>query len=235
MIKAFGLAAAMFLAFATVVPALAGPIENAPFQAGSALGAVIQIVNSLGDDPFSTNDLASALSNGTPTQHYGPFASTSPDSSTCGNDWAVDTFDRHFTVRTESATSFSVVEQFKNGDFTTTAGPSPGGCDTNPGGTIVAGVPGSLHGYEIISVTGMQISQDPSCVAGNPSAPCTTTGFITTHFAGAFTVGTFFFHYSAGGQGLVFNEWKNASCDRGGNQGDIASTTVTGLRKSPLC
>jgi hypothetical protein len=99
--KAFGLAAAVFLAFATVAPALAGPIENAPFQAGSTLAAVIQIVNSVGDDPFSTNDLATTLSNGTPTQHYGPFASGSPDSSTCGNDWAQDTFDRHFTVRME--------------------------------------------------------------------------------------------------------------------------------------
>ncbi|MGH9882221.1 MAG: hypothetical protein ACRD6N_12365, partial [Pyrinomonadaceae bacterium] len=34
------------------------------------------------------------------SRHYGPFASTSPDSGTCGNSWATDTFDRHFHVTT---------------------------------------------------------------------------------------------------------------------------------------
>jgi hypothetical protein len=39
-------------------------------------------------------------------------------------------------------------------------------------------------------------------------------------------VTTFFFHYTAGDQGLVEGEWKNASADRGGNNGDIRSTNV---------
>jgi hypothetical protein len=159
------------------------------------------------------------------TQHYGSYASASPDSGTCGNNWAEDTFDRDFTVHNNNDGTFTIVEQFKNGSFVTMSGPSPGACDITDGtppGTISAGKTGSMHGYEIITVTGTQTSQDASCVAGMPTAPCDTASFIATHFAGASTVGTYFFHYSAGDQGLTYHEWKNASTDRGGNHGDIA-------------
>lgn len=162
-------------------------------------------------------------------QHYGPFASGSPDSGTCGNNWATDTFDRHFTVRSNPDGTLMVVEEFKDGAFTTMAGASPGGCDTNLGGTVAAGVTGSLQGYFIIPLSGeTQVSADLSCVAQSPSAGCTTAGFINSHFAPACypalcPVTTFFFHYSAGSQSLSFHEWKNASADRGGNSGDIAS------------
>lgn len=162
-------------------------------------------------------------------QHYGGYASGSPDSSTCGNDWANDTFERHFTVQAGGGT-LTVVEDFKEGSFVTIAGPSPGGCDTNPGGTVVSGVTGSMDGYFVIPLTGeTQISTDPSCVAGAPTAECTTAGFINSHFAPACypalcPVTTFLFHYNAAGQGLLFHEWKNASADRGGNSGDIANT-----------
>jgi hypothetical protein len=64
-------------------------------------------------------------------------------------------------------------------------------------------------------------------VVGSPSStPCTTAGFIGTHFdsGGVFTVPTFFFHYSAGDQNLLQHEWKNAKDDRGGNSGDIRSS-----------
>ena len=162
-------------------------------------------------------------------QHYGGYASGSPDSSTCGNNWASDTFVRHFTISSPGGV-LTVVEDFKDGSFVTVAGPSPGGCDTNPGGTVVAGVTGSLHGYFIIPLTGeTQVSFDTNCVAGAPSVECTTAGFINSHFSPACypnvcQVTTFLFHYSAGGQGLAFNEWKNASADRGGNDGDISNT-----------
>ena len=57
-------------------------------------------------------------------------------------------------------------------------------------------------------------------------ANCDTFTFVNTHFSslGVYGVPTFFFHYSAGDQGLLYHEWKNASADRGGNNGDIAST-----------
>jgi hypothetical protein len=209
--------------------ASAGPDGNT-----SAAGVTDPVLSALigNDDVFSTLDLSSVLNpaGATPTQHYGAYPSSSPDSGTCGNNWAEDAFDRHFTVRSNGDGTFTVVEQFKNGSFVTSMGPSPGGCDTNPGGTIAAGKTGSMHGYFIISNVGPQTSTSPYCDATAMSnASCDTATFIDTHFtpcylAGACFVNTFFFHYAAGDQSLLFHEWKNASADRGGDSGDIASS-----------
>jgi hypothetical protein len=186
------------------------------------------------DDLFSVTDLSTLLDPPPPapaTQHYGPFPSTSPDSGCGVNEWAMDTFDRHFTVRANADGSFTIVEQFKNGSFVTEGSMSPGEqCPENnePGSTdgfVRADVTGTLHGYEVIQITGSQTSMDSSCIAGSPLAPCTTSGFLDSHFAVLTEdIPTFFFHYAAGDQDLVENEWKNASSDRGGNSGDIAST-----------
>ena len=185
------------------------------------------------DDLFATVNLAPVLNptGMNRTQHYGPYASGSPDSGTCGNDWAEDTFDRHFTVRSNHDGTYTVVQQFKNGSFVTNAGFSPGSCDItdgSPPGTVNGGITGSMHGYFIISNVMTQTSDSPYCDAVNEmNDPCNTTIFINTHFAPCYpatcTVTTFFNHYSAGDQGLVEHEWKNASDDRGGNHGDIRS------------
>ena len=217
------------LTVALVAPA--GVAYAAPDPGGTAGGGVVNalvltVLNTLGDDTFAQANLTTALGGPNATQHYGPYASESPDSSTCGNNWAEDSFDRHFTVRSNGDGTFTVVEQFKDGSFATTAGPSPGACDNSDGtppGTISADKTGSMHGYEIITVTGAQTSYSPACTT---MGPCTTAGFIASHFAGASTVGTYFFHYSAGDQGLIYHEWKNASEDRGGNHGDIADVTL---------
>ena len=189
----------------------------------------------IGNDAlFSTADLTVLLSSGgmNRTQHYGPYPSTSPDSGTCGNDWADDAFDRHFTVRAEADGTFTVVQQFRQGSFVTRMGPSPGSCDDGPVGTVNAGVTGNMHGYFIISnVVGPQ-NTSPFCnAATSTNEGCTTTTFIDTHFtpcyfggSGTCPVTTFFFHFAAGDQGLTEHEWQNASPDRGGNRGDIRST-----------
>src|SRR3989442_7185928 len=77
---------------------------------------VTSLINSVGDDTFSTIDLTTLLAtytsltptplhafssaaaiqpassgSGTSTQHYGPYASSSADSCTCVPDWAPDT------------------------------------------------------------------------------------------------------------------------------------------------
>jgi hypothetical protein len=195
------------------------------------------LATSPADDLFATADLAASLDpSQNATQHYGPYPSTSPDSGTCGNDWATDTFDRHFTVKRNPDGTFLVVQQFKKGSFVTMAGPSPGSCDTtdgSPPGTVASDKHGSMHGYFIIPLPAgtMQTSMDSACVAGMPTAECTTTGFINSHFAplcypATCPVTTFFFHYSAGDQMLVEHEWKNASSDRGGNHGDIRSMNL---------
>ena len=185
------------------------------------------------DDVFSTANLTILLDppGSNATQHYGPYPSGSPDSGTCGNDWANDTFDRHFTVKSNQDGTFTVIEQFKDGSFTTMLGPSPGACETNPGGVVAADVVGSMHGYFIIPIPFAQTSNDPHCDATTPTnTDCTTATFVNTHFASCAypappcAVTTFFFHYNAVDQGLVKHEWKNASGDRGGNSGDIASS-----------
>ena len=215
-----------------VSSAVAGP-------EGSSSGLVDPslLMLSPADDLFATADLAALLDpSQNSTQHYGPYPSTSPDSGTCGNDWATDTFDRHFTVKRNPDGTFLVVQQFKQGSFVTMVGPSPGSCDTtdgSPPGTVAPEKNGSMHGYFIISAPFPQSSTSPFCDAVvMTDTDCTTATFVNTHFAGCdypsppCEVTTFFDHYSAGDQGLVENEWKNASADRGGNHGDIRSTNV---------
>src|SRR5436190_1234610 len=113
-------------------------VTRAAPEPGSAAGGILLapalqlLLNTLGDDSFALVNLSSAMSP-TPTQHYGPYASGSPDSGTCGNDWAEDTYDRDFTLHNNRDGTYTVVEQFKNGDFVTNAGPSPGACDTTDG------------------------------------------------------------------------------------------------------
>jgi hypothetical protein len=212
-------------------PSVAYAAPDPGNTAGGVLpSGILAVLNTVGDDTFAQADLGPMMPGPNGTQHYGPYASGSPDSGTCGNNWAEDTYDRHFTVHDNGDGTFTVVEQFKQGSFVTSAGASPGACDSSDGtppGAIAAGVTGSMHGYLIVTVTGLQTSQDSSCIAGSPSAPCTTGGFLASHFAGASTTETYFFHYAAGDQGLIAHEWKNASCDRGGNQGDIASVAAT--------
>jgi hypothetical protein len=200
----------------------------------SLLSSVLNTVNTVGDDTFSTADL-STVSSPPPTQHYGPYASTSPDSGTCNPDWATDTFDRHFSIFNQGG-SLVVVEQFKDGSFVTgplPEQPSPGACETPTpsGGMIRSGVNGVMHGYFIIPIpsTIIQTSDDPNCNAmTHTNTGCDTTTFMNTHFTPCYPdvcqVTTFFFHYAAGDQGLIEHEWTNASPDRGGNRGDIRST-----------
>lgn len=214
---------------------LSASASAGPDSSGSASGVTSPTLLALipSDDLFSTVNLSTVLdpTGATPTQHYGPFASSSPDSGTCGNNWATDTFNRDFTVRSEQNGTYTVVEQFKDGSFVTSAGFSPAACDTtytNHGMTIRAGVAGSMHGYFIVPNVMTQTSTSPYCNATTmTNANCDTTTFINTHFAPCYpttcTVTTFFDHYAAGDQSLIYGEWKNASTDRGGNGGDIAS------------
>jgi hypothetical protein len=58
--------------------------------------------------------------------------------------------------------------------------------------------------------------------------PCfSTNDFLVSVFgpAGPATRNdyAYFFHYVSNDHSLVYHEWKNASCNRGGNHGDIQS------------
>ena len=163
--------------------------------------------------------------------NFGPFASASTDSGTCGvTDWAQDTFNRSFTVTQNSDGTFAVREDFTKGRFTTIAGASPGACEgsSTPHGTLVAaGKKGNFHGYLAGTTTG--IFNKHGCDSGGCDS---TAGFIAHVFGpgAAYTCSTgvgacsFFFTYQANGQGLKFHHWINASTDLGGNRGDIATS-----------
>ena len=174
------------------------------------------------------------------TRHIGPIASSSPDSSTCGNDWAEDHFDRFFTIRQTGPATYTVYEQFKNGTFVTFTALSPGACDSSDGygpGVVTAGIDGTMHGYliaNVFCVDPLTPCLDAGAACGGNPDPCqTTAGFLKEFFPGQpYTIDTFFFHYAGydgSNSALVVNEWKNASCNRGGNHGDIATATTTAV------
>ena len=161
-------------------------------------------------------------------QHFGPFQSGSPDSGTCGNDWAMDTFQRRFTVEQNADGTFALGETFK-GTFVTVAGPSPGGCETSsPHGSIVsAGVDGRFAGFFHGTVYGGTYNPD-GC---SSAAACSTThAFLNSVFGPTATFScssgpgtcSFSLHYQAKDD-ILFREWINASDDLGGNKGDIAN------------
>ena len=196
---------------------------------------VLALIGSTSDDAFATTDLTSLLDpTGNGTQHYGPYSSNWPDSGTCGNDWATDTFDQHFTVRRNPDGTFLVVEQFKDGSFVNKRRSKPRCLPSRPPGGPCERRGDRQHARNTslfrFRLVRLRLRTDPSCVAGFPSVPCTTTGFINSHFtpcySGTCPVTTFFFHYSAGDQQLIQHEWKNASADRGGNNGDIRNSNV---------
>ena len=154
---------------------------------------------------------------------FGPFASSSPDSGTCGNNWANDTFKRFFTVTRNADGSFTLREDFKDGKFVTVAGASPGACETNGtahGTTIRASVRGEFSGFLAGRVTGGTFTP-----AGGCPAPCTGGKFLAIHFGtgASWVTSTFRFRYEAERAGLHFRRWQNASADQGGNRGDIAN------------
>ena len=168
------------------------------------------------------------------TQFYGTYRSDSTDSGTCGNDWANDTFKRSFVVH-KSGSSYTVYEFFTDGAFTTLGGFSPGACESStvPQGTVLPNIHGSMGGFFVIPLPAgtVQTSTSRSCVAGVPTAPCTTQDFIDTHFTPCYGIGTcpvtsFYFGYDARDQGLIQRHWVNASADLGGNRGDIRSFNI---------
>ncbi|HXN90962.1 MAG TPA: hypothetical protein VN906_05705 [Candidatus Sulfotelmatobacter sp.] len=146
--------------------------------------------------------------------------SGSPDSGTCGNNWANDTFTRVFHVDQEDNT-LVLTEFYKSGHFVTVAGASPGGCQTigNHGHFVTAGVRGSFHGFLRGTVTGGTYNSDATC----PN-PCNGTTFVPAFFGPAATwnvINDWSFSYQANDDDLLFRRWTNAGS---GNVGDIATS-----------
>ena len=221
-----GIVLALTLAIVTAgVPVLAGPINE---QVSVSSPLPMDVVLALIDAESNASEPA--------VMQIGPIPSGSPDEGTCGNYWAQDTFTRYFTVKQTGPTTVRVFEKVKDGSFVTNAGPSPGACDSTDGtppGALIQGITGTMQGYLITDVTCDPVAgcpSNPSCGVDN-SLCQTTNGFIQTFFGinASRNDVAYFFHY-AGTDGsnkvLLEHEWKNASPNRGGNHGDIASCYV---------
>lgn len=159
--------------------------------------------------------------------HFGPIDSGSPDSGTCGNNWANDTYKRVFDASTSPNLdgTYTATESFVAGRFVTVAGSSPDACDPSGtlGGTVADGVTGSFNGNFVIVVSGGAFNPAATC---DPTSCGTTAGFVAAVYGAAATynVTSFGLTYHGNGPDLIQREWRNASADQGGNGGDIRST-----------
>ena len=111
---------------------------------------------------------------------FGLYASDSPDSSICGNDWAIDTMDRSYVVYPQVDGSFLVAETFTNGTFTTVAGNSPE--DSACGSTaddVAAGITGAMKGYFLVKVPAEDGNFDPEAKC---TEKCYTKDFVQAFF-----------------------------------------------------
>lgn len=182
---------------------------------------------------LATPASALAAGNGNGTDHFGPFASSSPDNGTCGI-WAQDTFNRYWMVHDNGDGTFSVREEFKDGSFVTTGPLSPGCGETtnHHGHYLSAGIEGHFTGFLAGTVSSTTYNPNGCDAAG---ADCTTTaGFIAAVFGpgASFTcfIGyarcQFNFEYDSPDQSLQYHHWQDKSDNHGGEQfiGDIANS-----------
>jgi hypothetical protein len=157
----------------------------------------------------------------------GGYSSTSADSGTCGPNWAQDLYVRNFTVTLPgTGGTFSVVEKFAHGHFSTIAGVSPGSCGASDNNTVKGGVQGTFKGFYDLTVTGT-FDPNGACVLTpkDPTDPsntqCTTAGWVQGFFGNtaSYTLNDWGFTYNAS-HSLPLHHWVNAQA---GNTGDIAS------------
>ena len=228
---------AVSIAFAAAL--IPGAVFAATTGDGNPTGGLVDpfILSLIGtnDDAFATQDL-SLVANDPGTYHSPGFPSDTTDSSFCGPDWASDHVTRYFMVRQTAPGTWDVVEQYKDGTFLAPisgAGtePSPG-CISGDGGMIVGPVTGSFHGYDDMIITATSFdpaAADTGCPPASAGGCFSTEQWLTAAFGAHTRVDdAFSFHYVAAmGQQLAVNEWKNASCNRGGNSGDIATTATS--------
>jgi hypothetical protein len=155
------------------------------------------------------------------TQNYTFIGQSGPDSSTCGGNWATDTFTRVFKVYPERNFdgSYRVVENFTKGHFVTIEGPSPESCQAGTSNTVSANLMGAFHGSEVIKVVGGTYSPTGAAAWNGTGG---TAGFITAAFGVSATgqVSDFYFKYTTTNSTACRKKWINAAT---GNSGDIAT------------
>ena len=158
-------------------------------------------------------------------REFGPYAITSPDSGTCGNDWANDSFTRRFIVQPNDDGTYTLRIVNTDGSFVTIDGRSPGACEAGDRhGQLISGdVTGTMHGELVGTVQGGTLNLNATC-----GDPCYMSTFTHVFFGAAATFtcvdggGTcdYAYEYASGAPGLGYRQWTNASR---GNSGDISS------------
>jgi hypothetical protein len=176
---------------------------------------------------FAASSLKTAAA-GNGTDKFGPFAMTATDGSSCGGDWAMDTFQRTWSVHDNGDGTFLVRREEKNGTFSTFAGVSPGFCSDSAhhGATLNAGITGQMGGFFMFDVTSNTYNPSACATAGN----CDDTGdflanvFPTlTDYCNATCIWNY--EYDSNNRTLKYRHWQDKS-DNAGNdkfEGDIAN------------
>ena len=110
------------------------------------------------------------------TKNYSYTGNHSGDSSTCGPDWANDTYTRTFKVVKQANIdgSYRVTETFTKGIFITIQGASPESCEAGDSNQISGNVHGHFSGSEVIKVSGGTFTTPDSVDCGGTE--CTTRG-----------------------------------------------------------
>src|SRR5579862_2604448 len=114
-----------------------------------------------------------------------PYTATTPDSGSCGNNWAIDLFTRQFVIHPQNTDgTWTVVEKFNNAKFITLgngetgSASSPGACDTgNTGHLLREGVSGTFAGsFTITIAAGHAYTSGQGCTSneGGREQPRTT-------------------------------------------------------------
>jgi hypothetical protein len=156
------------------------------------------------------------------TKNYAYTGNHSGDSSTCGPDWANDTYTRTFKVVKQANIdgSYRVVETFTNGVFVTIQGPSPESCEAGTSNQVSANLKGRFGGSEVIKVSGGTFTAPATVDCGG--VDCTTASFIAAAFGGAatYSVSDYEFEYTTRNPTACANDWVDAAT---GDGGDIAT------------
>jgi hypothetical protein len=156
-----------------------------------------------------------------------------PDNGTCGlPSWAMDTSMRTWSVKKNNNGTFRVMRKDK-GTFVTSAGKSPGACDTTGkhGQLVTAGIQGKFRGYLRGTVSGGTFNPNATC---NAACIGDTTAFIAAVFGGSaqftcllgYAGCKFNFEYSSPNKSLKFHHWQDKGTNGVTEQftGDIATS-----------
>jgi hypothetical protein len=157
------------------------------------------------------------------------------DIGTCNNVWALDNFNKFYTITPNEDGTYNVNVVYKDGTFITTDGSnpyggiayaSPGACEsgTYNGNTVGAGITGRMHQEWNATVTAPGTpNRNPDCGLNNANC-LTATSFLTAVFgSGKYSIGPWSYegHYEAGSNGTWFDTLENWPLN---DRGDITGT-----------